>query len=84
MKREECIFLILISIRVTKNIAESSRIQTMKFFERESIKQMLIKEREQVLFPTLTLKRNSKTIDHSARSLRNKSNLTLSIKTYLI
>ena len=48
--------------RVTKTIADSSRIQTMKFFERENIKQMLLKERDLVTFktPVYNAFRNSK------------------------
>ena len=58
------------TFRVTKTIADSSRIQTMKFFERENIKQMLLKERDLVTFktPVYNAFRNSKRCGHSERN----------------
>jgi hypothetical protein len=41
--------LSIIFFRLTKTMAESSRIQTMKFFEREQIKQQIIRQRDQVI-----------------------------------
>ena len=40
---------------VTHTIAESSRIQTKKFFVRENIKKQLLKEREEVSIHPLIL-----------------------------